>query len=753
MAPEIVVVVAVYHPDPSHFAAQLDSIARQTHPNISVLFVAADTTSAPLIKTQARAAGLLFETVTPAAPMDAVRAFEFGLSEAIARAPGVQFFALADQDDIWHRDKLALSLEALKRSGADLAHSDARVVDAAGRERHASLFRLENRQTAPGLRDLLYRNTVTGMTMLMTRRLVETALPFPPQDGVHYYHDLWLALVGTVLSQPVFLKQPLVAYRQHGGNAVGAIEQPAAPGPALGRHWLRQRAASYALAMYLARSLVLRLGQEPAHLARLAPLRPFLRRLSAGPRFIRDAARLALIGKAQQSRIALSYAVIAAGRSVWALRHALHAGLDSALQAFDQRAYSLSPGQMPCAPRNPPPAAPAEDWTHKTDPRTIARWHPVFSADAPALVVLVPTLNPAEIFAGIATALEFGLAVAARGIPVRFVATDLPIAAQAAARAFLLHRLPAGADRTAIAARLSLHCGVSEATLPCHPDDMFFATAWWTAHIAQAQIDTGGFAQDRFFYLIQDYEPNFYPWGAEYAGAVESYGFRFIPIFNSAPLRRYFADQGFDFATPAAMVFRPSIDIARYAGLPDRRTARKRIALYGRPEVARNMFPQAIGALGHFLQAENLTRDDVSLVSVGLKHGDLRMPGELRLESLGKLPWSDYPDFLSTVDLGLSLMYSPHPSHLPLEMAAAGAKVVTNHFGPKDLSCLSPAIHSCAPTVPALTETLRRAWAAPAPDRHARDFDLAPLGPPLQATADRLAATIRGAWALERKCA
>jgi len=47
------------------------------------------------------------------------------------------------------------------------------------------------------------------------------------------------------------------------------------------------------------------------------------------------------------------------------------------------------------------------------------------------------------------------------------------------------------------------------------------------------------------------------------------------------------------------------------------------------------------------------------------------------------VPWADYAQLVRTADLGLSLMYTPHPSYPPLDLAASGAVVVTNRFGPK----------------------------------------------------------------------
>lgn len=753
--PPVIVVMAVFRPDPAHLRAQLASIAAQSHRNLRLLAIIADTTSGPAFRAAANAAGLGGAlAITPDAPLDAVRAFERGLTEALrliettGPAGNEALIALSDQDDIWHPDRLARGIARLAGSPLQLVHSDARLVAADGTTvTHPSLFRHEGRQRAPRLRDLLGRNTVTGMTALLRPRLAALALPFPQQAGIHFYHDLWLALLAEATGGIGLIDAPLVDYRQHGNNAVGALSRRSRPRRLHlpGRAWLRQEAARYGLARYLAQSLRNRLAETDAG-AEIAPLRPFHGRLGGVGAHLADAARLALAGHGGPARIAAGFAIVSLGRSVWALREALGAGLGAALEGFDARLYSLSPGHPPrpprtgIAPERPPSAARPTEWWRLVDNRKRPAWAPAFTEAAPALVVLVPTLNPTEIFAGVATAIDIGLGLARRGLKVRFVATDLPISSPAASRSFLRGRA-AEMEGGPFAERVALQCGVTARHLPAHRGDIFLATAWWTAHVADELVRDHAFARKRFLYLIQDFEPDFYAWGPEYADAMASYGFDFDPIFNTTLLRDHFRAQGFAFAGRHAPAFQPAIDIARHAGRP--RSCRpaggpRRVALYGRPEVPRNMYATGIEALARFLRAETIAPGAIELVSVGLAHPPVALPGGHVLTSLGKLPWDAYPDFLLGTDIGLSLMYSPHPSHPPLEMAASGVRVVTNRFGPKDLGALSPAIESVAPTAPALAEALARAWRASPPAPEARHLDLARLGLPIGALLDIL---------------
>jgi hypothetical protein len=65
--------------------------------------------------------------------------------------------------------------------------------------------------------ELLKRNVLTGATMMVTRRLIELAAPFPAS----WVHDEWLAIVASVAGGIAVVPEPVIDYRQHGGNQIG----------------------------------------------------------------------------------------------------------------------------------------------------------------------------------------------------------------------------------------------------------------------------------------------------------------------------------------------------------------------------------------------------------------------------------------------------------------------------------------------------------------------------------------------------
>ena len=141
-----------------------------------------------------------------------------------AKAP---YAALSDQDDVWAPHKLRTLLGVMRdlesRHGPDtplLVHSDLTVVDETLRERHSSFWRYSGFDPgATSLPRLLIKNTVTGCASLVNRALIELALPVPRAALVH---DYWLALVAGAAGRLGIVEEPLVAYRQHPRNVIGA---------------------------------------------------------------------------------------------------------------------------------------------------------------------------------------------------------------------------------------------------------------------------------------------------------------------------------------------------------------------------------------------------------------------------------------------------------------------------------------------------------------------------------------------------
>jgi len=309
--------------------------------------------------------------------------------------------------------------------------------------------------------------------------------------------------------------------------------------------------------------------------------------------------------------------------------------------------------------------------------------------------VLVPTIELKHLFGGYITKFNLALKLAERGQRTRIVTVDptppLPrgwrerVSSYAGLEGLFEHvEVAFGRDR--------------DAPLEVNPGDALIATTWWTAHIAHAAL--GSLERSRFLYLIQEYEPFTFPMGSAAALARRSYELPHTALFSTELLRDYFAAHEIGvFAAGGAAgerdsgSFRNAITkVGPVTAEQLRRPGPRRLLFYARPEehAARNLFEIGAMALDDAIASGHLAGWELAGIgAVELREGSLRLPrsgASLRL--IPRSAQADYARLLRSFDLGLALMYTPHPSLVPIEMCAAGMSTVTNTFENKDSAAL-----------------------------------------------------------------
>jgi hypothetical protein len=238
------------------------------------------------------------------------------------------------------------------------------------------------------------------------------------------------------------------------------------------------------------------------------------------------------------------------------------------------------------------------------------------------------------------------------------------------------------------------------ALLATRQDDVFVATYWTTAElvgrIRRWQAETYGRAPDHLAYVIQDFEPAFFPWSAQWMLARATYDgtAETVASFNTSLLQDHFRASGIGFEHEFA--FEPRLlpalrTVIASASIPRSRT----IVVYGRPGIPRNAFPAIVDGLRAW-RASDPNAADWTVISVGEAHPGIDLGGGVALRSIGKVDLETYATLLHGSAIGVSLMVSPHPSYPPLEMAHLGMLVLTNSFGAKVLSTWHTNIRSIA---------------------------------------------------------
>jgi hypothetical protein len=336
----------------------------------------------------------------------------------------------------------------------------------------------------------------------------------------------------------------------------------------------------------------------------------------------------------------------------------------------------------------------------------------------PVLNVLLPSLQPQHLSGGPNTALNLAARLAERGVPVRFLSTDLPAPDDPSLLWNQLARLTGGTGWRGHVEQASAHD--SGRPVEIGRDDRVLATAWWT--LCQAGDALARLRDSRPWYLIQDYEPGLYAWSAQYALARGTYDGDHLPVVCGRLLYDHlrservgrFADP--DFAA-RALVFEPAIDRTLFH--PDANPERtvstpRRLMFYARPDAPRNLYEWGLIALRRAIDRGAFRPPEWELWFMGDNLAPVDLGGGAVIR---QAPWAGYAEYarmLRGCDVGLSLMLSPHTSYPPLEMAACGAAVVTNTFGVKTarrLAELSPRLIACDPEPNSITNGLLEAAA------------------------------------------
>ncbi len=139
------------------------------------------------------------------------------------------YIMFADADDFWLPEKIEKTRDEMRRLesryGKDtplLVHGDLAVADAELRVIAPSLFAYEKLSPErSSLKNLLVQNNVTGCTVMINRAL-RALVRVQPAHSV--MHDWWLALIAAAFGHVGVVREPLILYRQHGGNEVGAYD-------------------------------------------------------------------------------------------------------------------------------------------------------------------------------------------------------------------------------------------------------------------------------------------------------------------------------------------------------------------------------------------------------------------------------------------------------------------------------------------------------------------------------------------------
>jgi glycosyltransferase involved in cell wall biosynthesis len=197
---------------------QVESILQQTYPITELIIsddASTDTTPAIIERMAMRDSRIRFIQLKKNI------GFSANFQQAMERANS-ELIATADQDDVWHPEKIARLVAALAPDASLIYCDSVKFTQSIPIDPRPSLKNKKIEGSDP--RMLSVFNTVSGHAMLIRKKLLETAFPLP--EGVYY--DWWLAVVAMSNDRVQFLPDILVYRRVHDRNVTLPIHLSAA---------------------------------------------------------------------------------------------------------------------------------------------------------------------------------------------------------------------------------------------------------------------------------------------------------------------------------------------------------------------------------------------------------------------------------------------------------------------------------------------------------------------------------------------
>lgn len=207
---KVVVLMSTYNGE-RYLEEQIDSIISQT---VKVKLVVRDDGSTD--KTQS-----ILEKYRRQGNLDWYQGENIGFAKSfltlLKNAPKADFYAFADQDDYWEKNKLEVAIKQIEYEQIPCTYcSNLKVVDE-NLKQIGYYFRKGKMKT--NLDNILLDNIAAGCTMVFNYMLVEYINKYNPLEIT--YHDWWICILAATFGKVVYDEKSYIKYRQHGSNVVG----------------------------------------------------------------------------------------------------------------------------------------------------------------------------------------------------------------------------------------------------------------------------------------------------------------------------------------------------------------------------------------------------------------------------------------------------------------------------------------------------------------------------------------------------
>ncbi len=334
----------------------------------------------------------------------------------------------------------------------------------------------------------------------------------------------------------------------------------------------------------------------------------------------------------------------------------------------------------------------------------------------PAVVLLLPSLQNSSFFGGTSTAIIAAAEIAhKKKLDLRIIETLSHGGSKTDVVKDLLKKFNIPFSGTITQIDITARAFNVYGYIDMHPDDIFMASAWWDAYVLDKLP-----LKHKFVYLIQDYEPIFYANSDKYALAESTYhSKKYVALCNTKLMYDFMVNRGYT-EVKSGTYFEPAVSY-EVSKRKKKAEGKRRMFVYGRPNVERNLFFNAFNGLDMALRNGFIEAAEWEFYMAGQDNvPDLELSSGVVVKNLGKMDFAEYQAFVGTVDVAVSLMMAPHPNYPTLEFASTGAAIVTTRYDIKqDLSQYSKNIFMADITPESIAGGIRAAASLDAETRAA----------------------------------
>lgn len=139
--------------------------------------------------------------------------------ELIYSVGNYDYYAFADQDDIWKSNKIAVAIDKIENENEPVLYCSNQIILKNGEEVGLRFTSIPNYS----LVNTLCGNSLSGCTMVFNKLLKEVLCQYRVSNALLRIrmHDVWCLLVAELTGKVVYDEEAYILYRIHTNNTVG----------------------------------------------------------------------------------------------------------------------------------------------------------------------------------------------------------------------------------------------------------------------------------------------------------------------------------------------------------------------------------------------------------------------------------------------------------------------------------------------------------------------------------------------------